>query len=91
MATGLTPRAVGALNELKIDLEFGEPDGAHRIDGLRMIAGKKTRELAWPKTARFPAARCGLAPPTTRRIALMDAAAEAGAEIRLGDRGTPGR
>jgi flavin-dependent dehydrogenase len=47
---GLTPRAVGALNELKIDLE-----DAHRIDGLRMIAGRKERELAWPKTTRFPA------------------------------------
>ena len=31
---GLTPRAVGALQDLKIDLA-----GAHRIDGLRMIAG----------------------------------------------------
>jgi len=31
---GLTPRAVGALNELKIPL-----DDAHHIRGLRMIAG----------------------------------------------------
>ena len=37
---GLTPRAVGALNELKIPL-----DDAHLIRGLRMIAGKHVREL----------------------------------------------
>src|SRR5690606_21639456 len=46
---GLTPRAVGALRELK-----AEPDEAHRIDGLRMIAGRTERELAWPRTGRFP-------------------------------------
>jgi menaquinone-9 beta-reductase len=52
---GLTPRAVAALEDLKIDLS-----PAHRIDGLRMIAGKKTRELAWPTTDRFPGTvRCG--------------------------------
>jgi menaquinone-9 beta-reductase len=38
---GLTPRAVGALQDLKVDLE-----GAHRIDGLRMIAGR--RSGSWP-------------------------------------------
>ena len=43
---GLTPRAVGALNELKIPL-----DDAHHIGGLRMIAGKQVRELDWPTTA----------------------------------------
>lgn len=72
---GLTPRAVGALNELKIDLE-----DAHRIDGLRMIAGRKTRELAWPKTARFPA-HGAVWPRRRLDAALMDAAAEAGAEV----------
>ena len=46
---GLTPRAIAALNELHIDHSI-----AHRIDGLRMIAGKKQRELAWPTTDRFP-------------------------------------
>ncbi|NDH48743.1 MAG: FAD-dependent oxidoreductase [Acidimicrobiia bacterium] len=46
---GLTPRAIGALDELGIDHSV-----AHRIDGLRMIAGKKQRELAWPTTDRFP-------------------------------------
>src|SRR3954453_22572678 len=46
---GLTPRAVAALEDLDIDIS-----PAHRIDGLRMIAGKTTRELAWPTTDRFP-------------------------------------
>ncbi len=46
---GLTPRAVAALEELKIDLQ-----AQHRIDGLRMIAGKTRRELDWPETGRFP-------------------------------------
>ena len=47
---GLTPRAVAALNELGISL-----DGAHRIDGLRMIAGGTRRELLWPADNRFGA------------------------------------
>ena len=46
---GLTPRAIAALNELRINHSV-----AHRIDGLRMIAGKKQRELSWPSTTRFP-------------------------------------
>ena len=46
---GLTPRAVAALQQLKIPL-----DSAHRIDGLRMIAGTIERELAWPSSDRFP-------------------------------------
>lgn len=73
---GLTPRAVAALGELKIDLA-----AAHRIDGLRMIAGKKTRELAWPTSERFPGH--GAVWPRNRfDNHLMDVAAEAGAEIR---------
>jgi len=73
---GLTPRAVAALDELKIDLA-----AAHRIDGLRMIAGKKTRELAWPTSERFPGH--GAVWPRNRfDNHLMDVAAEAGAEIR---------
>lgn len=46
---GLTPRAVAALEELKIDFT-----GVHRIDGLRMIAGSTRRELSWPQSGRFP-------------------------------------
>ena len=73
---GLTPRAVAALGELKIDVS-----PAHRIDGLRMIAGKKTRELAWPASERFPGH--GAVWPRQRfDNHLMDVAAEAGAEIR---------
>ena len=72
---GLTPRAVGALNELKIDLE-----DAHRIDGLRMIAGRKVRELPWPETGRFPS-HGAVWPRRRLDAALMDAAAEAGAEV----------
>ena len=46
---GLTPRAMGALDELKIDV-----DGAHKIFGLRMIAGATRRELEWPTGGKFP-------------------------------------
>ena len=73
---GLTPRAVGALQELDIAL-----DDAHRIDGLRMIAGRKVRELPWPETSRFPAH--GAVWPRRRLDAsLMDAATNAGAIVR---------
>lgn len=72
---GLTPRAIGALNDLNIDL-----DDAHHIRGLRMIAGRQERELDWPTTARFP--NHGAVWPRRRLdAALIDAAAEAGAEI----------
>ncbi len=72
---GLTPRAVGALNELKIDLA-----DAHHIVGLRMIANKTRRELDWPTTSRFP--NHGAVWPRRRLdAALMDAAVEAGAEL----------
>jgi geranylgeranyl reductase family protein len=74
---GLTPRAVAALQELKIDLS-----PAHRIDGLRMIAGKKTRELAWPTTERFP--NHGAVWPRARfDTHLVDVAVECGAEVRF--------
>lgn len=74
---GLTPRAVGALNELDIEMS-----DAHRIRGLRMIAGKKVRELDWPSTDRFP--NHGAVWPRRRLdAALIDAAAAAGADIRF--------
>ncbi len=73
---GLTPRAVAALNELDIDL-----DDAHRIQGLRMIAGKTRRELDWPSSARFPG-HGAVWPRRRLDAALIDAAAEAGADIR---------
>lgn len=73
---GLTPRAVAALEELKIDHSV-----AHRIDGLRMIAGRQRRELDWPATGRFPAH--GAVWPRRRFDAhLLEAAAAAGADVR---------
>lgn len=72
---GLTPRAVGALRELDIAL-----DGAHRIDGLRMIAGRQRRELSWPQHGRFPSH--GAVWPRRRLDAhLVEAAEKAGAEV----------
>ena len=80
---GLTPRAVAALEELKVDI--GE---AHRIDGLRMIAGKRTRELAWPATGRFPS--YGAVWPRRRfDTHLIDVAIAAGAEVRFGTEALP--
>jgi geranylgeranyl reductase family protein len=80
---GLTPRAVGALLELGISL-----DDAHRIEGLRMIAGRKVRELPWPETPRFPA--YGAVWPRRRLDAsLMDAALEAGAVVRWDTEAVP--
>jgi menaquinone-9 beta-reductase len=72
---GLTPRAVGALRELK-----AEVDSAHRIDGLRMIAGRRTRELEWPTTSRFPN-HGAVVPRRVLDAHLADVAAEAGAEV----------
>jgi len=72
---GLTPRAIGALNELEIPL-----DGAHHIVGLRMIANSTVRELDWPSGTRFP--NHGAVWPRRRLdAALVDAATEAGAEV----------
>jgi menaquinone-9 beta-reductase len=81
---GLTPRAVGAMQELKLTI-----DGrAHRIDGLRMIAGRRTRELAWPTTSRFPA--YGAVWPRKGLDAyLMESAASAGAEMLYGHEAMP--
>ncbi|HUF98951.1 MAG TPA: NAD(P)/FAD-dependent oxidoreductase [Ilumatobacter sp.] len=80
---GLTPRAVAALNELDIPL-----DGAHRIDGLRMIAGKRVRELPWPGGDRFPS-HGAVWPRRKLDAALIDAAAEAGADVRFSTIGEP--
>ncbi|MEM7338247.1 MAG: NAD(P)/FAD-dependent oxidoreductase [Actinomycetota bacterium] len=72
---GLTPRAVGALNDLGIELT-----DAHRIDGLRMKANSSTRELLWPDTTRFPA-HGAVWPRRRLDAALIDAAVEAGANV----------
>jgi geranylgeranyl reductase family protein len=80
---GLTPRAVAALDALQVDTTAG-----HRIDGLRMIAGRRTRELAWPAHGRFP--DHGLVWPRQRFDAhLLDAAAAAGAEVHHGCEAVP--
>ena len=80
---GLTPRAVAALEDLKIDMAL-----AHRIDGLRMIAGKTTRELAWPTTDRFP--DHGAVWPRSRfDTHLIDVAIEAGADVRFDSEALP--
>ena len=74
---GLTPRAIAALDELRIDHTV-----AHRIDGLRMIAGKKERELSWPTTARFP--NHGAVWPRRRfDNHLLDVAIASGATVRF--------
>ena len=72
---GLTPRAVAALDELGIAL-----DGAHRIDGLRMIAGSTRRELLWPADNRF-GPHGAVWPRRALDKHLVEAAGEAGAEI----------
>ena len=73
---GLTPRAVGALRDLGVSYE-----GAHRIEGLRMIAGRRERELSWPTGGRFP--DHGAVWPRRRLdAALIDHADAAGAELR---------
>ena len=72
---GLTPRAVAALGELGIDL-----DGAHRIDGLRMIAGATRRELSWPANNRF-GPHGAVWPRRALDKHLIEAAQAAGAEI----------
>lgn len=72
---GLTPRAVGALNQLKIDLS-----DAHHIEGLRMIAGNVRRELQWPGTSRFPG-HGAVWPRRRLDAALIEAAEEAGARV----------
>ncbi len=80
---GLTPRAVAALDELEIPL-----DDAHHIVGLRMIAGKQVRELPWPSGGRFP--NHGAVWPRRRLdAALIDAAVEAGADVRFDTAGDP--
>lgn len=80
---GLTPRAVGALNELKIDLS-----DAHYIEGLRMKAHGVERELAWPGTSRYPA-HGAVWPRRRLDKALIDAAAEAGADVVWETEATP--
>jgi geranylgeranyl reductase family protein len=73
---GLTPRAVGALEELEIELT-----DAHHIAGLRMIANSTVRELLWPDGTRFPN-HGAVWPRRHLDAALIDAATAAGADVR---------
>jgi flavin-dependent dehydrogenase len=71
------------LNDLKIDHSV-----AHRIDGLRMIAGKKKRELSWPTTDRFP--NHGAVWPRQRfDNHLLDVAIASGADVRFESEALP--
>ncbi len=80
---GLTPRAIAALDELRIDHSV-----AHRIDGLRMIAGKKERELLWPSTSRFP--NHGAVWPRRKfDNHLLDVAIASGVDVRFGSEALP--
>jgi geranylgeranyl reductase family protein len=80
---GLTPRAIAALNELRINHSV-----AHRIDGLRMIAGKKERELSWPSTTRFP--NHGAVWPRQKfDTHLIDVAIASGADVRFNAEALP--
>lgn len=80
---GLTPRAVAALDELGVSI-----DEAHRISGLRMIAGRTQRELPWPGSGRFPA--YGAVWPRRRLdAALIDAAAASGADVQFSTTAAP--
>ena len=80
---GLTPRAIAALNELRINHSV-----AHRIDGLRMIAGKKQRELSWPTTDRFP--NHGAVWPRQKfDNHLLDVAVASGADVRFDSEALP--
>ena len=72
---GLTPRAIAALQDLDINI-----DGAHKITGLRMIAGKTRRELKWPGGGSFPS----YGAVWTRKELdshLLESATQAGAKI----------
>jgi len=80
---GLTPRAIAALHQLDIDIS-----AAHRIDGLRMIAGKKRRELEWPTTDRFP--NHGAVWPRRKFDKhLIDVAIASGADVRFSTEAMP--
>ncbi len=69
---GLTPRAVAELERLGVDISR-----FHRIDGLRVQAGRTEREVLWP-TGVFP--NVGAVAPRAEFDALvLQAAVDAGA------------
>lgn len=72
---GLTPRAIAEIDRLGVDM-----GGFHRIDGLRVQAGRTVREVLWPD-GPFPA-RGAVAPRAEFDALLMETAAKAGADLR---------
>ena len=80
---GLTPRAIGALQDLKVDFS-----SAHRIDGLRMIAGKRQRELLWPSNTAFPN-HGAVWPRHGFDQYLVDLAIASGADVRFNAEALP--
>lgn len=49
---GLTPRAVRSLIEMGVDIS--PANGWARNKGLRIVANRRTYEIAWPQLSRFP-------------------------------------
>jgi geranylgeranyl reductase family protein len=72
---GLTPRAVAELDRLGVDISR-----FHRIDGLRVQAGRTEREVLWPGGI-FP--NMGAVAPRAEFDAMvLQTAIDAGAELR---------
>ena len=71
---GLTPRAIAELRRLGTDIS-----GFHRIDGLRVQAGAKEREVLWPEGI-FPNVGA-VAPRAAFDALILDGAVDAGAVL----------
>jgi menaquinone-9 beta-reductase len=72
---GLTPRAVAELQRLGLDISR-----FHRIDGLRVQAGRTIREVRWPDGAFPPVG--AVAPRAEFDAMVMQAAVDSGADLR---------
>jgi len=72
---GLTPRAIKELQGLGI-----ETSDLHRIDGLRIVNKKRSRETPWPVRAGFGSVGAAV-PRAILDKRLQDAAQEAGVSI----------
>ncbi len=72
---GLTPRAIAELDRLGLDVSR-----FHRIDGLRVQAGKTIREVRWPDGAFPPVG--AVAPRAEFDAMVMQEAVDSGADLR---------
>ena len=72
---GLTPRAIAEIDRLGLDISR-----FHRIDGLRVQAGRTVREVRWPDGAFPPVG--AVAPRTDFDAMVMQSAVDAGADLR---------